>query len=253
MTESKAYPFTELDAERAKTTEALTDWRNACDVGRRLEVRLNAVLADLETERASRSEAEDYRDQIDTVLGFDVSKNTLEEARRVAGELAAMKAEVERLRDVVRNLREADIADVVGHPAMTAAEIAAHGQMVEPHYGERAAALAMNTIFGDGYVPVPAKAAARPGKCPYCPAQYSTALELERHLDLRWPEGSHAPRHLDERLSLAEAERDRAAALLRKMLPAYECPGDCDWVNDACLKRQATAFLRELDAKGGKP
>lgn len=40
---------------------------------------------------------------------------------------------------------------------------------------------------------------ARPGKCPYCPAEYSTRPEMLRHLESKWD-------HLYERLAASEAE-----------------------------------------------
>lgn len=38
----------------------------------------------------------------------------------------------------------------------------------------------------------------RPGKCPHCPAEYSTAVELARHLEATWE-------HLRERHASADA------------------------------------------------
>ena len=56
---------------------------------------------------------------------------------------------------------------------------------------------------------------ARPGKCPHCPAEYSTAIELGHHLDSRW-------RHLDERL----AEAERSLAFYRQACALLEAQRD---------------------------
>jgi hypothetical protein len=78
----------------------------------------------------------------------------------------------------------------------------------------------------------------RPGKCPYCPAEYSTASEMRRHLESKWE-------HIRERFaattaSLINADRHvtKAADLLDNLTASR--------VFDAQLVRDLAAVRSEL-------
>ena len=97
-----------LDAERASSGAWAVE-REKAIVARDTDIaRLAAELADARAKLDARGAA------------IEAGESNYQRALR---ELAEKDAECERLRDVVRDLREADITDVVGHPPMTAAGV----------------------------------------------------------------------------------------------------------------------------------
>ena len=82
--------------------------------------------------------------------GYDVARASIhgyqEETAALNVKLAAKTSECERLREVVRDLRDADIADVVGHPPMTAAEVRSASDAYAPKdVGASGSPVAANT------------------------------------------------------------------------------------------------------------